>query len=150
MAQSLISSLFHIVFGTKNRVAYLDDEINHELYLYIAKILQNNNCQPLRIGGTADHIHILCDTAKNITLSKIIEEIKTSSSKWIKGKHPKYKKFYWQAGYGAFTVSLSLKDKVCNYINKQKQHHQKITFTDEFYELIKKHKLKIDSRYPLD
>ena len=123
MAQSLVSSIFHIVFGTKNRVAYLDDEISPELYLYIAKILQNHNCHSLRIGGMADHIHIFCALAKNITLSKIIEEVKTSPSKWVKTKDPKYKDFYWQAGYGAFSVSLSLKDQVCSYINNQKQHH---------------------------
>jgi putative transposase len=60
MAQSLTSLLAHIVFGTKNRIPYLDDEINHELYLYIAKTLQNHNCQSLRIGGTKDHIHMRC------------------------------------------------------------------------------------------
>jgi len=150
MAQSLISVLIHIVFSTKNRAAYLDDEISPELYLYIAKILQNNNWQSLRIGGTTDHIHILCVMGKNLTLSKIVEEIKTSSSKWIKTKDQKYKAFYWQAGYGVFSVSLSLKDKVCEYIDNQKQHHQKTTFMDEFYVLLKKHNLDIDSRYPLD
>ena len=105
MAQSLISVLIHIVFSTKNRAAYLDDEISPELYLYIAKILQNHNWQSLRIGGMTDHIHILCVLGKNLTLSKIIEEIKTNSSKWIKTKGEKYQEFYWQ-----FVTILTIKN----------------------------------------
>ena len=94
MSQSLTNLLTHIIFGTKNRIQYIDDEINHELYLYIAKILQNHNCQSLRIGGTEDHIHILCIISKNLSIGKIVEEIKTSSSKWIKTKNQKYREFY--------------------------------------------------------
>jgi putative transposase len=150
MAQSLTSLLTHIVFGTKNKITYLDDEINHELYLYIAKILQNHNCQSLRIGGTDDHIHILCIIAKNLSVGKIVEEIKTSSSKWIKTKGLKYQEFYWQPGYGAFSVSSSHRDIVCDYISNQKQHHKKITFIDEFYSLLKKYNVEIDNRYSLD
>jgi len=150
MAQSLTNLLAHIVFGTKNRIPYLDDEINHELYLSIAKILQNHNCQSLRIGGTEDHIHVLCVLAKNLSVGKIVEEIKTSSSKWIKTKGKKYQEFYWQPGYSAFSVSSSQRDVVCNYVSNQKQHHQKITFIDEFYSLLKKHNVEIDNRYSLD
>jgi len=150
MAQSLTRLLAHIVFGTKDRTPYLDDKINQELYLYIAKILQIHNCQSLRIGGTEDHVHILCVMAKNLSIGKIVEEIKTSSSKWIKTKSPKYQEFYWQPGYGAFSVSSSHRDIACNYIRQQKQHHQKITFMEEFYSLLKKHQIAIDVRYPID
>ena len=134
----------------KTKTTCLDDGINHELYLYIAKILQNHNCQSLRIGGTEDHIHVLCVMAKNLSIGKIVEEIKTSSSKWIKTKGMKYQEFYWQPGYGAFSVSSSHRDIVCDYISNQKQHHQKITFIDEFYSLLKKHNVEIDNRYSLD
>jgi len=150
VAQSLTSLLIHIIFGTKNRTPYLDDEINQELYLYIAKILQNHNCQSLRIGGTDDHIHVLCVIAKNLSVGKIVEEIKTSSSKWVKTKGLKYQEFYWQPGYGAFSVSSSHRDIVCKYISNQKQHHQKITFIDEFCSLLKKYNVEIDNRYSLD
>ena len=149
MAQSLTSLLVHIVFGTKNRIPYLDDEINHELYLYVAKILQNHNCRSLRIGGTEDHIHVFCVVTKNLSIGKIVEEIKTSSSKWIKTKGTKYQEFYWQPGYGAFSVSSSHRDIVYDYVGNQKQHHQKITFIDEFYSLLKKHNVEIDNRYSL-
>ena len=150
MAQSLTSLLVHIVFGTKNRIPYLDDVINYELYLYVTKILQNHNCQSLRIGGTEDHIHVLCVMAKNLSIGKIVEEIKTSSSKWIKTKGIKYQEFYWQSGYGAFSVSSNRRDIVCNYISQQKQHHQKITFMEEFHSLLKKHQIAIDNRCPID
>jgi hypothetical protein len=88
--------------------------------------------------------------AKNLSIGKIVEEIKTGSSKWIKTKGIKYQEFYWQPGYGVFSVSSSHRDIVCDYVSNQKQHHQKLTFIDEFYILLKKHNVEIDNRYSLD
>jgi putative transposase len=85
--------------------SWLDDKISSELYPYISKILVNHNCNTLQIGSTGNHIHILFEIAKNLSSGKVVEEIKISSSKWI--KDPKYKEFYWQCGYGAFSVSSS-------------------------------------------
>ena len=116
----------------------------------MVKILKNHNCSVLQIGGIENHIHILCEMAKNLTTGKIVGEIKTSSSKWIKTKDPKYRKFYWQQGYGAFSVSISQKNIVCNYIINQKQHHKTMTFDDEFNNLLQKHNITIDAKYSLD
>jgi len=150
MAQSLTKILVHLVFSTQKRNSWLDEKISSELYPYISKILENHNCSSLRIGGTENHIHILCVVAKNLSIGKIVEEIKTSSSKWIKTKDPKYKEFYWQHGYGAFSVSSSHKEIVCNYIANQKQHHKTWSFDDELRSLLQKHDLKFDEKYPLD
>jgi REP element-mobilizing transposase RayT len=112
--------------------------------------LRNHNCSALQIGGTENHIHILFEMAKTLSIGKIVEEIKISSSKWIKIKDPKYKEFYWQCGYGAFSVSSSNKEIVCNYIANQKQHHKTWSFDEELHNLLRKHDLKIDKKYSLD
>ncbi len=150
MAQSLTKILVHIVFSTKKRKSWLDEEIISDLYLYVSKILKNHNCNALRIGGTENHIHILCELAKTLSIGKIIEEVKTSSSKWIKSKNSRYKEFYWQHGYGAFSVSSSQKDILCNYIANQKQHHKTWSFIDEFCALLQKHNLNFEEKYSSD
>jgi REP element-mobilizing transposase RayT len=104
----------------------------------------------LRIGGTENHIHILFEIAKILSIGKIVEEVKTSSSRWIKTKDPKYKEFYWQHGYGAFSVSSSNKEIVCNYIANQKQHHKTWSFDNELRSLLQKHDIKVDEKYSLD
>ena len=88
--------------------------------------------------------------AKTLSIGKIVEEIKTSLSKQIKTKDQRYKEFYWQRGYGAFSVSSSNKEIVCNYISHQKQHHQNLAFDDEFRSLLQKHGINVDEKYPLD
>ena len=97
MPQSLPNILVHIVFSTKKRDACLNPEICTELYPYIAQTLNTKNTHPYRIGGTLDHIHILCRLAKTASISTLIEEIKTSSSKWIKTKKGfSLPDFHWQ------------------------------------------------------
>jgi len=150
MAQSLTKMLVHAIFGTKKRNSWLDDKISSELYPYISKVLKKHNCSALQIGGTENHIHILLEMAKTLSIGKIVEEIKTSSSKWIKTKDPKYKDFYWQCGYAAFSVSLSNKEIVCNYIANQKQHHKTWSFDEELHSLLQKYDLKVDEKYSLD
>jgi len=109
MAQSLTKILVHLVFSTQKRNSWLDEKISSELYPYISKILENHNCSLLRIGGTENHIHILCVVAKNLSIGKVVEEIKTGSSKWIKTKDPKYKEFYWQHGLVHFRLAQATK-----------------------------------------
>lgn len=150
MSQSLAQVFLHIVFSTKKRVSWLDDEISSDLYRYITKILQNKNCPLLRIGGTEDHIHILCGLSKNISIGKIVEEIKTSSSKLIKTKSLTHKDFYWQHGYGAFSISPGHKDIVDKYIANQKEHHRTISYEDELRQLLKKYSVDFNEKYLWD
>jgi REP element-mobilizing transposase RayT len=146
MAHAFGEILVHVVFSTKQRQRWLDDQINLELYPYIVKILNNHNCRVLQIGGIDNHIHILCDILKTLPIAKLIEEIKSSSSKWIKTKGQKYQEFSWQQGYGAFTVSPCQKNLLCNYISKQKQHHKAIGFENEFRELLQENQVNFDER----
>lgn len=150
MSQSLCKNLIHIVFSTKERQAILDKEICQELYLYIGKLLTNLNCHAYQIGGMPDHLHILCAIAKNITVQKLIEEIKKNSSKWIKTKGEKYTNFYWQSGYGVFSVSPLHLKTVSNYIATQESHHCKNTFKNELLLFFNKYSIEYDERYLWD
>lgn len=102
MGQSLVKNYIHLIFSTKNRVPLIDKEIEIELHHYLAGICIKLDCHIIKVGGYYDHIHILCLLSKKVPLIKLIEELKSTSSKWIKSKGIKYQKFYWQGGYGAF------------------------------------------------
>jgi putative transposase len=147
MGQSLVKNYLYIVFSTKNRVQLIYPPYENELHDYLGGICNNMDCQPIIIGGYTDHIHILCMLSKKIALVKLIEEVKSHSSKWIKTKDMGLENFYWQDGYGAFSVNPSEIDKVINYIVTQKEHHKKIIFQDEYRAFSKKYKVEYDEQY---
>jgi REP element-mobilizing transposase RayT len=150
MAQSLSKVYVHITFGTKNRYPFIDDAIKTELWSYIGGVCKSLDCNPIRVGGYNDHVHICCLLSKSITQSKLLEEIKKESSKWIKTKGQKYSKFYWQNGYGIFSVNPSEIDKVVGYIDNQHEHHRKRTFQEELSAFLKKYGVEYDERYLWD
>jgi REP element-mobilizing transposase RayT len=150
MPQSLAQLYLHIVFSTKNHVPFIKHSIRKELFDYIGGILNNIECHPIKIGGVDDHIHILCRLSKKITIIKLLEEIKTSSSKWIKTKGEEYAKFHWQDGYGAFTISPSAVDNIMLYIENQEEHHGHKEFKEEFIELLKSNNTDYDEQYLWD
>lgn len=147
MGQSLVNNYLHIVFSTKHREALIDDVIGSELYNYLGGICKNLECSPLKVGGYNDHIHILCMLSKKITLVKLMEELKSHSSKWVKTKGEAYRNFYWQDGYGAFSVNPCEVDVVIEYISRQREHHSKKTFQEEYIAFLKKYKVEYDERY---
>lgn len=147
MAQSLTKIYIHITFSTKNRQALIDNEIKNKLFDYLGGICKMLECNPLQVGGHKDHVHIVCILSKKITLIKLIEEIKKSSSKWIKTTDKKYQHFYWQDGYGAFSVSPKQTDIVVDYIKNQEEHHKKISFQDELRAFLKQYGVDYDERY---
>jgi putative transposase len=147
MSQSLAQLYLHIVFSTKNHVPFVKPFIRKELYNYIGGVLNNIECLPIKIGGVDDHIHILCRMSKKITLIKLLEEIKKSSSRWIKTKGAEFSNFHWQDGYGAFTVSPSGVDNVKLYIENQEVHHNLKNFKDEYIELLKTNNADYDERF---
>lgn len=150
MGQSLVKNYIHIIFSTKRRVKYILPEIENELYAYLGGICKHNNCPVLKVGGHLDHVHILCMLSKNITLSKLVEEIKAHSSKWIKTKGIKYRNFYWQTGFGAFSVGHEKVEGIIKYIANQKKHHEKKVFEDEFRIYLNESDVEFDERYVWD
>ncbi len=148
MSQSLSQIYVHIVFSTKHRKSYLSNkELRDRLYLYINKICQNHQCHLLVAGGVSDHIHLLLSLNKKMAVSKLVEKIKTSTSKWIKSISISLEYFCWQNGYGAFSVSQSNIDAVIKYINNQEHHHKTLSFKDELEKLLMAYKIKFDEKY---
>lgn len=150
MGQSLIKTYIHIVFSTKNRQSLIHPPIEEELHSYLGGICKKLECQPLKVGGFTDHVHILCMLSPKITLMKLLEELKSHSSKWIKTKGAEYKNFYWQNGYGTFSVNPNQVDIVVTYISNQRDHHSKKSFQDEYRAFLKKYQMEYDERYVWD
>ena len=147
MSQSFVQFYTHIVFHTKNNRPLIKPETEFELYAYLGGILRNYKSNPIQIGGTTDHIHILCTLPKTIALADLVEEVKKSSSKWIKSKGPDYQSFYWQDGYGGFSVSNSGIEDLKSYILNQKEHHEKVSALDEYKILLDAYGIKYEDRY---
>lgn len=150
MPQSLSKVYIHLTFSTFNRVALIDDSIQARLFDYLGGICKGLECYPVRVGGTTDHVHILCTLSRIISQAKLVEEIKKESSKWIKMQGEKYRSFYWQHGYGIFSVNPTETEVVVGYINNQKEHHQTKTFQEEFRAFLKKYHVDYDERYVWD
>jgi REP element-mobilizing transposase RayT len=150
MSQSLVKNLIHLVYSTKHRQSRIPKNHHDGLLAYQAGIFQEWESPALVIGGTEDHVHALFALSKNHALKTIIEEVKKGSSKWMKVDGPKDPDFYWQAGYGAFSVSQSNADAVRAYVENQEEHHRKMTFQDEFRELLRRHGIAFDERYVWD
>ena len=150
MPQSLAKIYVHIIFATKGRSPYLSDGIRPELHAYMAKVLKECDSPPVIIGSVEDHVHILCALSKNFPVSKVVEEVKKSSSKWMKTKGKLLDNFHWQNGYGAFSVSPSKLEDVKSYIRSQEDHHRRISFQEEFRRFLEQYKVDYDERYVWD
>lgn len=147
MSQSLVKNYIHIIYSTKNREPWLDNRILKKLCNYSAGILQNKDCFPLAIGGHYDHVHIICNLSKKIALVKLLEVVKTNSSRWIKDQGSKYEYFAWQNGYGGFSVHENQTKNLVSYINNQEEVHKSKSFEEEYLEILKEHKMKYDPKY---
>jgi putative transposase len=147
MAQTLVSLLVHIIFSTKNREEIITPEIEPDLYSFIGGILKNNKSKLLAANGTTDHIHLLVSLGKTISLSELVGDIKRDSSVWMKVQDRNFENFYWQDGYGAFSIGQSQVATVKNYIAKQKVKHRKVNFQTEFRDFLKKYEVVYDEQY---
>ena len=150
MAQTLFQSYFHIVFSTKNRFAFIEPEIEDELFAYIGGIVKSLDSKLLKAGGTANHIHLLVSMSKNYLVPDLIGAAKRGSSKWIKTKGKMLSKFGWQDGYSAFSLGQTQIPAVEAYIANQKEHHQKKLFEDEMRGFYHQYKIKFDEKYVWD
>ena len=150
MGQSLVKNYLHIVFSTKHRERFIHPPYEDELHSYLWGICKKLECQPIKVGGYTDHVHILCMLSKKIALMKLLEEVKSHSSKWMKTNNESLNNFYWQDGYGAFSVNPSQVDRVIAYIANQHEHHHKQTFQDEYRAFLKKYNVDYDERYVWD
>jgi len=151
MPQSLVQIYVHLVYSTKQRKPLLEDtEFRDRTHRYLAGICRNLKCPALVVGGTEDHVHILCRFGKNIEVANLIRDLKRDSSKWVKSEMPQLAEFHWQRGYGAFSVSPSHVDALKQYVANQVPHHRHETFQEEFRRVCRKYGIEIDERYVWD
>jgi putative transposase len=150
MPQSLSQVLVHIVFSTKDRHRWLDAGIAPRVHAYLATIVRDRDCEAYRVGGTADHVHLAVRLGRTISQANLVESIKTASSAWIKKEGDAYHTFFWQRGYGAFSVGYSQLRALIHYIDTQEDHHRNRTFQEEYRELLLKYQIEFDERYVWD
>jgi putative transposase len=150
MPQSIVKLFAHIVFSTKNRADLIHPEIENELFGYIHGIVENNEARLIIGNGTTDHIHLLVSLPKKIDIPELIGDIKRDSSTWVKKQDSQFSNFYWQRGYGAFSVGQLEIEVVKNYIAKQKEHHKTKDFKTEYRGFLKKYDVEYDEQYVWD
>ena len=151
MAQSLSKLWTHLLFSTKDRFPFLTErETQRDMHAYLATVLRSHDCQTVIVGGAKDHVHALFALSRKHSISSVVKEIKRTSSSWIKDMSASHKKFHWQNGYGAFSVSQSHLDQVIRYIETQEQHHRRVTFQDEYRGLLERYQIEYDERYVWD
>ena len=150
MPQSLARILLHVVFSTKTREPLLDDEIRADLHAYVGGIVTNHDGTLLKAGSVSDHIHLLLAHPRNSSPAQLVQEVKTGSSKWIKTRGVRYRSFYWQNGYGIFSVSPTHRRAAESYLENQAEHHKAVSFQDEYRDLLGQYGIEYDERYVWD
>jgi REP element-mobilizing transposase RayT len=150
MAQSLSKVILHIVFSAKNRQPWLDLDVRPRMHSYLATVCRGLGAELVHVGGVADHVHIVTTLPRTICQAEFIESVKKTSSKWIKARDARYRGFFWQRGYGAFSVSPSQLKTVLKYVEEQQEHHRVRTFQEEYRELLRKHGVDFDERFVWD
>lgn len=149
MANTFTQIYLHVVFAVQNRISLIRQEWKDELYKYITGIVKNSGHKLIAINGMPNHLHIAVGYKPHQLIPDLLQDIKGNSSKWINERKFVRGKFNWQAGYGAFSFSHSHIDAVAKYIKNQEEHHKKITFMEEYIQLLKKYEIPFDKKYIL-
>lgn len=150
MAQSLSKILLHIVFSTKYRAKLIVPECEQRLHAYMATTCRALGSQAFRVGGTSDHVHIACSLPRTVTVARLVEKIKGSSSRWVKQEFPRCSQFRWQTGYGVFSLGQSQLKHIVKYIEGQKAHHRQVALRDEVIGLLERYGVEYDEHYLWD
>ena len=151
MSQSLAKILIHVVFATKERIPFLRNQIlREELHRYLGGILSNRGCQPISVGGPADHVHLLAALSRTEAASELIKELKRGSGAWLKANHADLRTFAWQNGFGIFSIGLSQVETLRDYIARQEEHHRRLSFQEEYLRLLRRYEIAFDERYLWD
>jgi REP element-mobilizing transposase RayT len=141
-----VSLFFHLVFSTRNRTRSILDPWRDRLHAYLGGIVRSMGGMALEVGGTQDHVHILVSLAATHRIADVMMGVKSSSSQWVH-RDIRSRRFAWQEGYGAFSVSRSDVEIVREYIRNQAEHHRRITFQEEYVNILREQGIEFDSRY---
>jgi len=142
--------LLHIVFSTKGRAPWISDAVAERLYPYVGGIIRAEKGVLYDIGGVEDHVHMYLRWRPDGSVSDLMREVKSRSSKWIHDTFPALREFAWQEGYSVFSVSKSQEGAVKRYIAGQREHHVKEDFKSELLRLLRAHGVEFEERYVFD
>jgi REP-associated tyrosine transposase len=147
MSDSYTNLLYHIVFSTKDRRPLITPDYEIRLHDYIGGTLRDAGGISLELDGTDVHIHLLAKLRPTRALSDVLRDLKANASGWMHDVFPELSEFSWQRGYGAFTVGQSNVEEVSRYIARQKEHHRRVSFRDEFIQFLKANRIEYDERF---
>ena len=147
MANTYTKIHIHAIFSVQNRQSLISSDWRDDLYKYITGIVQNHNHKMLQINGMPDHIHVLLGFRPTQSLSELMKYVKQDSTKWINQNKFVNGRFSWQKGYGAFSHSRSQVPQVIKYIQKQREHHKKKSFRQEYLDFLEKFDVDYDERF---
>ncbi len=147
MPQSLSKVYLHLIFHVKTTSVRMAEKDWEHIHAYIVHVLGDMGCKAICVGGTDDHVHVLFLLSRDLTLSKVVEDVKRHSSRWIKKLSPAYEGFEWQGGYAIFSVSQSVVASTVTYIKGQKEHHKKVSFADEYRRFLEHYEVEYDETY---
>ena len=151
MSQSLSRVLIHIIFSTKYRFAFFaDGEMQKRMHAYLARVFNEQDSPAIEVGGTEDHVHVLCVLSRKHAISDVIKEAKVNSSIWAKTLGGGCIKFSWQSGYGVFSINQSQVEPLRKYIQAQGEHHRRKSFQEEYLEFLREYRIPYDERYLWD
>ena len=147
MPSTFTSLLSHVTFSTKARHPWITPDLESRLMPYLGGILRELGSKILVSNAVADHVHLLIELPPTLPISEVVGKVKGNSSKWIHESFPQRRAFAWQRGFGAFSVSRSNVPIVARYIERQKEHHRKVSFEEELTRLLRRHGVQFDERY---
>lgn len=147
MADTYSQLYIQIVFAVKGRQNLISKKWKDEMYKYITGIITNQKQKLIAINGMPDHIHILVGIKPNISLSDLVRDIKSSSSKFINEQKWINGKFEWQNGFGAFSYGHSQLTNIIKYIENQEEHHRTKTFKEEYIAFLKLFNIDFKDEY---
>ncbi len=150
MPQSLTTLYYHLIFSTKDREPLLNEAVRLKLYPYVAGILRSRRSTLITAGGMPDHVHWLISLHQQFAVADAVRDIKANTSKWIHETRAELRGFAWQSGYGAFSVSFSRIEQVKAYIESQQEHHQTISYQEEYRRFLDRHGVSFDEKYLWD
>ena len=136
---SFVNCLMHCVWATKDRRRLIKPDLQSRLWPYLGGIARENKTRALVVGGVEDHVHVLLSIPSTLSIAKSIQLLKGNSSEWIHDTFKEHWGFEWQEGYGAFSIGISGVEDTTKYIQKQAEHHRKMTFKEEVETFLKKH-----------
>ena len=147
MAHTFSNLQTHVIFSTKDRVPNIQPQWKADLFSYMGGIICELDGKAITINGTSDHVHLLLWMPPALSIAEALRVLKTNSSRWVHRKLGRERRFAWQIGYGAFSVSHSNMPAVVKYIRAQETHHRRVSFQEEFVAFLKRNDVHYDERY---